>query len=318
MVFSAFVLVRVYVRRFVMGDALMSLRLAVRKISQFSVAVLVVFYLSETTVCAASWEQQAERLQMVSASLLDAQPLLSVTGSQNDRGAFRVEGKAIVTVLPRMNATVGSKTEQPPQPPAHSIPMLEVAYQSPSMWMGAGVMRLWQGYLPADAGKQLGMNATCGQTVSGVSLGLKNDRIGLVTTAIEVGQQWGSSLVEGGITEIGAKDRFQVKSRLRFGAVTVTPQRLPSLWIQAQVTERLVAMHFEIPSDGTTFNLTDRSTIRGANAASQWSLGYTFGYGVQGALAYLNVPSRVSMPRVLLSYSAILGGRDQQMASVTQ
>ncbi len=83
---------------------------------------------SASQLSAASWEEQAERLQMVSASLLDAQPLLSPTIDGQTKGSFRLEGKAIISVLPKMNATVGGKSEQPPQPPAHSIPTIEGSY----------------------------------------------------------------------------------------------------------------------------------------------------------------------------------------------
>jgi hypothetical protein len=84
---------------------------------------------------AVTWDIQAQRLQLVSASFLDAQPLLSQTPSSEEKSQFRIEGKSIVTFLPKLNGTVGGKTEQPPQPPAHSIPTVEVDYQSKTTFL---------------------------------------------------------------------------------------------------------------------------------------------------------------------------------------
>jgi hypothetical protein len=268
--------------------------------------------LTASQAVAVTWEVQAERLQMVSASFLDAQPLLS--SANGDGSQFRIEAKAVVSVLPKMNATVGGKTEQPPQPPAHSIPTLELGYIMPQSILGKGVIRLWQGFLPADSGKKIGMNASCGQTLTGFSLGLRNDEMNFVSASVDLGQQWNNTKVEGGITEPNAKDLFRVKTKLQFVALTVSPKILRQSWIQAQVTERKISTHFEIPSDGTTFDLTDEGSIRRGSAATQFSFGYDIGSGLQAAVAYLNTPQRSTIPRVLFSYSKTFGGKDSLFA----
>jgi hypothetical protein len=270
---------------------------------------------SASSAMAVTWDIQAQRLQLVSASFLDAQPLLSQTPSSEEKSQFRIEGKSIVTFLPKLNGTVGGKTEQPPQPPAHSIPTVEVDYQSKTTFMGSGIVRLWSGYLPGDAAKPMGMNASCEQSLTGISLGLKNQEMNFVTAVIEVGQQWNQTKVQGGITEPDAKDLFRVQTGLRFGTLTVTPKKFPKIWTQAQVGERDVMTYFEIPSDGTTFKLRDRGTMRRGNAAAQFSVGYNMGNGFQWAVAYLNVPQRSTVPRFLLSYSAATSGRTELLAS---
>lgn len=264
---------------------------------------------------AATWEAQAERLQKVSASLLDAQPVLTQTKTGEQKQQFRIEGKTVVSVLPKMNATVGAKTEQPPQPPVHSIPTAEGSYISSPTAVGSAIVRGWYGYLPGAAAGTMGMKASCEQSIYGLSLGLKNEDMNFVTAALELGQQWNAAKVKGGITEPEAKDLFQVKTKLRFASLSVSPKVLPKLWAQGQVTERQVGTHFEIPADGTTFDLTDSSTIRGGNAASQVAIGYAMGRGFQAAVALLNVPQRSSIPRVLLSYSASTGSSSELLAS---
>ncbi len=263
---------------------------------------------------AVTWERQAERLQLVSASLLDAQPLLSPAGDSTRNPRFRVEGKAIASVLPKINATVGGKTEQPPQPPAHTVPTIEAGLLMPRSSWGGGVARAWAGMLPASAAKGTGMTALCAQNIQGLSLGVKNDVLPLAKFAAEVGQQWSSTKVEGGITEPEAKDLFEVKARLRFATLTVHPRMAQSAWVQVQVSERNVTTHFEIPADGTSFDLTDHSTLAGGTAATQVSLGYEFTPGFNAAVAYLNVPERVSMPRFLISYSTVSGRSDRELA----
>jgi hypothetical protein len=290
----------------------MNTQLAKFRITKSVVAIFLTSF-SASQALSVTWEAQAERLQMVSASFLDAQPLLSSADGEGRQ--FRFEAKGVVSVLPKMNATVGGKTEQPPQPPAHSIPTLEVGYIMPRSVLGTGVIRLWQGFLPADAGKTIGMNASCGQTLTGFSLGLKNDSMNFFSVSVDLGQQWNDTKVEGGITEPQAKDLFQVKAKLQFAALTVAPKILPKVWIQAQVTERKITTHFEIPSDGTVFDLSDSGSVRGGDAATQISLGYDIGLGMQAAVAYLNTPQRSTIPRVLLSYSRTFGGTDSLFAA---
>lgn len=259
---------------------------------------------SATTLYAdVTWDQQAERLQLVSASMLDAQPLMSPAGDGGERGQFRIAGKTIVSVLPKMNATVGGKSEQPPQPPAHAVPTLEGSYTTARSGVGQGLIRIWSGYLPKAAAKQTGMKASAEQSIFGLSLGVQLPESAILNSDVEVGQQWNNTTVEGGITEIDAQDRFLVKTKLRFVALTVKPKYFDRIWIQGQVSERQVSTHFEIPSDGTAFDLTDMSSVASGNAATQLTVGYEIAKGLQGAVGYLNVPQRVSMPRFLMSYS---------------
>ncbi len=255
----------------------------------------------------ASWENQAQRLQVVSASLLDAQPLLSPKVEDLSTNSFRIEGKAIVSILPKMNATVGGKTEQPPQPPAHSIPTLEVSYHSPEVGHSVGLVRTWAGFLPESAAKSTGMKAKAKQTIWGYSLGIKFMSSPILASSIEVGEQVNSTLVSGGITDPEASDEFDVRTKIRFATLTLSPKAFDKVWFQAQIAERTVALRFDIPADGTTFNLNDRSSVADGSASTQFSVGYHIKGGIQAAIGVINVPQRVTMPRLLVSYSHSIG-----------
>jgi len=268
-------------------------------------SVIASYFLVSQQAFSVPWEVQAERLQLVSASFLDAQPLLSHATGPGD--SFRVEAKAVLTVLPAMNATVGAKTEQPPQPPAHSIPTLEIGYVTKRGPMGHGILRLWGGFLPGDASKQIGMSASVGQQTVGLSAGVAREHLGVLSASLEMGRQWNQSSVEGGITDIHANDKFDVKGYLSFLTLTLSPDFFDAFWMQAQLTERDIYTRFEIPADGTIFSLRDRSSVRQGNSASQFSFGYQTNWGVQAAVSYLNVPQRSTTPRFLISYSKRIG-----------
>ena len=249
-----------------------------------------------------TWNQQAERLQLVSASLLDATPVLS-PGSEG----YVMTAKSVVSTLPKMNATVGGKTEQPPQPPVHAVPTAELMARRHVANVMSLSGRAWGGYLPGAAAAATGMTASCAQSIYGGAVGAWSDLNGIGSFGIELGQQRNQAQIKGGITEVQAKDKFDVRTTLNFFAVTLTPVVEPSLWVQGQRIARQVATTFEIPNDGTKFELTDRSSLGSAAAATQVALGYDFKNHISAAVAYIHVPERVSMPRFLVGYNMPIG-----------
>jgi hypothetical protein len=253
---------------------------------------------------AVTWDQQAERLQLVSASLLDAVPLLAPAPS-----GFSVAAKSVVSALPKMNATVGGKTEQPPQPPVHAVPTAEVSLNRATGNVVSVSARAWGGYLPGAAAGATGMTASCEETIYGGALGgwLSLGYAGKI--GAEVSRQSSHAIVTGGITETNAKDRFDVQTKLTTASLTYAPGILPGAWIQGQRVARDTRTVFEIPGDGTTFRLRDESSLGSADAGTQVAAGFDFKNNVSIAGAYLHVPERVSMPRFLLGYNLPLGKR---------
>lgn len=251
---------------------------------------------------AVGWETQAERLQLVSAAMLDAEPMLTPIDSKWHLGL-----RSVVSVLPKTNATIGGKTEQPPQPPVHSVPTLELGGKYDVGAVGSLHARAWAGYLPEAAAKTTGMNAVAKQTIWGLALGYDADRLSEVIVRTDIGSQSAVGHVQGAMTEEDANDRFDVSSRIDFASLTLSPQRLKSLWLQLQVAQRRVLSRFDIPKDDTSLEFFDESRVADGNASSQIAAGYGFKNGISVAAGYLNVPGRLSMPRFLVGYNVPVG-----------
>lgn len=262
--------------------------------------ISVLFYAQNAW--AIEWETQAERLQLVSAAMLDAEPLLTPIESK-----WYVGLRSVVSALPKTNATVGGKTEQPPQPPVHAVPTLELGSKYDFASRGDIHARAWAGYLPGSASKATGMNAAARQTLGGIALGAGFDLLYAGSLETDIGTQVSKTEVEGAITEADAHDRFDVNSRIDFASLTFSPKRLRHLWMQAQVAQRTVQSRFEIPKDATLFEYSDESRIAKGSGSTQVAVGYSFQNGVSLAAGFLNVPDRVSMPRVLLGYNIPVG-----------
>lgn len=266
-----------------------------------------------STSYAIGWEDQAERLQLVSAAMLDAQPLLTPIESKWHLGL-----RSVVSALPKTNATVGGKTEQPPQPPVHSVPTLELGTKYELGAAGAVHGRAWFGYLPQSAAKTTGMDAACRQQIWGLALGYKMDRLSEVIVRTDFGSQSATTHVEGAMTEANSSDKFDVNSRIDFASLTLAPQRLKSLWIQVQAAQRRVQSRFEIPKDDTALEFLDESRFASGNASSQIATGYDFTNGISVAAGYLNVPGRLSMPRFLVGYNVPTGMIASSIAKISQ
>jgi hypothetical protein len=129
----------------------------------------------------------------------------------------------------------------------------------------------------------------------------------VVTVTVDVGQQRSYAQVKGGITEAHAQDTFNVHTTLNVVGLTLAPSVIPGLWFQGQTVGRQVSTSFEIPSDGTKFELSDQSRVFSAKSGRQFALGFDFKNHVSAAVAYIHVPQRVSMPRFLVGYQMPVG-----------
>ena len=154
------------------------------------------------------------------------------------------------------------------------------------------------------------MTASCEQSIYGGSLGAFTVWKDVGTAALELGQQRNHAQIKGGITEAKAQDSFDVQTSLNVLGLTLSPAAIPGLWVQGQRIARHVSTIFDIPSDGTKFELTDRSSLLSGNAGSQVAVGFDFKNHVTAAVAYIHVPERVSMPRFLVSYHVPVGGTE--------
>lgn len=251
---------------------------------------------ADLAVASVTWEEQAERLQHVSATLLDGVPF----GEPVQR-SFSLELRASVSFLPRVNSRVGSKQEKVPASPIHSVPTLQANAAVKGGLLGAtGTgLQTWAGYLPAGAEKLLGVNAKLTQWCVGAAL-QQSWRLSSVSLFLSGGAQLSDAQLRGAITEESANDSFQARTELAFfapGLVHVSS----GFWMNVLLGGKQTESVFEIPSDGTRFSLTDTLSDASPPLFVQPGAGWLFKSGIQLGGAVIWVPERLIMPRMLLS-----------------
>ena len=237
-----------------------------------------------------TWEQQAERLQNVSATLLDGLPLGEPVQSTS------VEARAIFSFLPKVNPKVGSKSEKVPSAPVHSVPTLQFnAVAGKSFGM-----QLWAGYLPPGGEKLFGIKAKLSQWLVGGSVQGLLPLQGFELFA-PLGFQMGKSNLKGPIASPSSDDTFTSSSRFLCVAPGI---RFPALhlWAGVLLSHKNTKSEFNISSEGTNLALTDTLSDSSFPYATQFSVGWYHESGLQLALSELLVPKRITMPRLLVSY----------------
>lgn len=242
------------------------------------------------------WMEQTERLQNVSASLLDGFPVLEPSVKRLGLGV-----KFHLSFLPAVNPRVGSKQEKVPSSPIHTVPTFYGEYTlSLSKKMGLGLMG-WLGYLPAGTEKLMGIKASLNQSQFGAAVALHSKFSGLMLS-LPLGLQSGSANLKGSITEAHANDSFQATSLLLFAAPSVK-QIKTGLFGQFLMAMKKTQSTFYIESDDTTFVRQDTLQDSSLPLAFQFTLGWESKLGATVSLSELLVPNRLMMPRLSFSYT---------------
>lgn len=232
---------------------------------------------------AAQWEQQATRLQLVQASLLDDAPVPSV------RPVHQVSLEITTSFLPEVSSHVGGKSESVPTSPIHAVPSVKygVSGSVSDHWSLAFEARA--GFLPEQASRLVGLSATVRQTSFTGQLGLGNDTGFYATT----GFHFTKVAVRGGITAKDAQDTFDVSTMAPF--VTSTFNVGP-FFIAGLLGATGSDTNFHVEADKTSFALSDQRLILQATA------GWADKSGFRAALSTYFVPQRVWMPRLTVAY----------------
>lgn len=242
-----------------------------------------------------TWEEQAERLQNVSASLLDGAPVGEPLQNTS------AEVRAVVSFLPKVNSKIGSKSEKVPSSPVHAVPTLQFNAVSGRAF---GV-QLWGGYLPPGGEKLFGIKAKLSQwQVGGAVQGILP--LQGFELFLPVGFQMGKATLTGPITAADSDDDFVSTTRFLYLAPGV---RFPALnvWAGVLVANKNTKSEFKISSEGTNLSLIDMLSDSSFPYVTQASVGWFHASGVQLAVSELFVPKRVTMPRLLVSYQYSLG-----------
>jgi hypothetical protein len=254
---------------------------------------------SASPLRAETWEKQAERLQNVSAAMVDDLPF-----AEMPMGLKNITIKANVSLLPKTNATVGGKSESVPSSPVHTVPTLQgdLLIEPLAGW-STGV-RLWAGYLPAGSEKLVHLKAAIHQSVYGVSW-MNRFRMRAVEPGFELGVQKGSATIKGAITASDADDEFKATTQLTYVALGF---RIPAwrIWSTLLLAKRRVESEFNIPADQTSLHLVDTLDDSSPAMAAQVAVGVDLAKGLQLGLGQVIVPKRVTMTRLLIGWKVAL------------
>lgn len=264
-------------------------------VSLVPVAVLAgLAYETSAIASGVTWEEQAERLQNVSATLLDGVPISLVMPS----GLF-VSGGGAFSFLPEVNPQVGAKKEQVPSSPVHGIPTLQVSYGLDLTAVRVG-SRVWAGYLPAGAEGLFGVDAELSQWSVGGSIAagfamLLPPLVG--GPALELGWQKSSAAVSGAITAKNAQDEFDAETQIFYVSLGLHPRTI-GLHAAVMFGSKETKSTFKIPADSTRLALTDELSDASFPYLTQVQVGWKMPPGIIVGLAELWVPERLTMPRL--------------------
>lgn len=242
-----------------------------------------------------TWEQQAERLQNVSATLLDNVPLGDPVTSH-----FSIEGRALVSFLPKVDPTVGGKKEKVPSSPVHAVPTLQL---NSTLYSGKPLSlagQVWGGYLMPGAESLFGIKAKLSQVAAG-GAGVIGYNLGAGEVFANIGVQYAKAELTGAITATNADDRFDATTLYYYVAPGYRITAV-NIWFNFLIGAKRTQSEFNIKSDNTKVKLSDSLKDSSWPFASQVAVGWRHPSGFQVAASELVVPKRVTMPRVLVSY----------------
>lgn len=267
-----------------------------------SLAGLSVCLFAPKANAASWWYEQAERLQLVSAALLDGAPISEPVPTNTF-----IETRLLTSLLPKPDPTVGAKQEKVPAAPVHTVPTLAVGMPITKSGRFTLMSTAWGGYLPLpkSIGKIMGVEASLSQYIAGASLEsfFRLNSINLITS---VGGQYGSYGLEGGITAADGEDSFKGSLTTLYLSQGVQARKIP-LWTNMMLLMRRGESTFKIGKEKTVFTRADTMADASLPLAAQITVGYTLFGSVQLAASEYMVPNRLIMPRVSLAYQYTFG-----------
>ncbi|MBM3382474.1 MAG: hypothetical protein FJY29_08555 [Betaproteobacteria bacterium] len=278
------------------------------KSAPFKAAMLALLLLCRGRADAAAfWYDQAERLQLVSATLLDGVPISEPVPTTGHLG-FRL----LTSLLPKPNPKVGDKAEKVPAAPLHTIPTISGGYPFARSGRYTLVGTAWTGYLPLakSMAKKIRVDASINQYIFGASLEniFRHPRMFLITS---IGVQYGKAQVLGAITEDKVNDKFDTALTSAYIAQTVQGRRVP-MWINGMLVFRRGKSTFLIEKEKTEFERSETMSDAPVPFAFQFGIGLTIKKSIHLAISEYIVPNRLIMPRISLAYQYAFGKQSNE------
>jgi hypothetical protein len=278
-----------------------------KKFYLWSILLMAVVASGREVQAATWWYEQAERLQLVSAALLDGPPI-----SEPVPLSPFVEFRMLTSFLPKVNPKVGSKSEKVPSVPFHAVPTLSGGLPLAKSGRGTLVGTAWGGLLPLpkSIAKTIGVNASMNQYIVGMSSEFYF-RLPTLTTYSSVGGQLGKATLSGSITAVDAQDSFEAKMLMFYLAQGVQFRKTP-LWANGMVLFRKGTSAFDIGAEKTKFVRDDTLADAQVPLALQMTVGFSMlKRSLHLALSEYLVPNRLAMPRLSLIYQYQLGKKSE-------
>ena len=267
-----------------------------------SFAGVALAFVAQKAEAASWWYEQAERLQLVSASLLDGAPVAEPVPTT----PF-IEARLLTSLLPKPDPTVGAKQEKVPAAPLHTVPTFVGGYPIMKSGRFTLVGTGWAGYLllPKSVASLMGVQATLNQYIAGGSLEtfFRLKSINLITS---IGGQFGSYGLEGAITAKDGEDSFKGSLTTIYLSQGVQARKIP-LWANMMLLMRRGTSTFKVGKERTVFTRNDTMADSPLPLAAQITVGYTLFGSLQLAASEYMVPNRTIMPRVSVAYQYLLG-----------
>jgi hypothetical protein len=243
------------------------------------------------------WMEQAQRLQEISAALLETIPVPQPLGVGPE---FAL--KADLSFLPSPNPTVGAKLEKLPSAPVQSIPSVAASWGTTLGGSESLSAELWAGILPAGVEKLLGIKAALSQTHFGARIQLASARLGQARMTLGAGMARTQSTMTGQISSSEGSDLFTAHSTLSFTDLAFQHQR-SGLWAGLALGKRRAESRLSIEEDDTDLEITDTLSNARQPYWSQLTLGLKGNSSWSFAVSELIVPDRIEMPRLTLAWS---------------
>lgn len=278
-------------------------------------ALLFIFLIANRAE-AEVWKEQTRRLIQVSSSVLDDVPAgLSVS----PRGILTLDVGSTVTLVPAIDARVGSKDEGVPNAPVHLVPTLGLTSVpvSSKLLKSTIALRGWYGILPSAFSKiVLGNSTSFTQSKFGLEIQII-DTEGLVSNSLRWGTrvyyQVSDSKLSGkfsSLTTNASSDSFESKN-IQAGLSLSANHKSTGVFGEALALVRHTASEFFISEDQNLLIVRDGSAellenFSEGTLGSQLSLGWHMNSGVQFGIAQLIIPSRLSAPRFFIRYQSSL------------
>ena len=243
------------------------------------------------------WETQADRLQLVSVSLLDGLPATRPFPSNT----LGLGISADFSMLPKPNTTVGNKHDKKPFTPIHAIPTAEALIHKEFQDSNVG-LRIYGGFLPPLPKAISQLDAKLSENSYGAVAHYGFGVSATMQVFLQTGIHFSNGALTGKLSSADStKDKLSFKTKNEF--LSAGLQHSPSGVYAAYLTGlRQSSSTYFIDEDSTSLNLSDKLSDARIPLYSQFTVGWVPKPSLTVGFSFIYIPNRLYMPKLSLSY----------------